>query len=30
MDRLLDALLMVAVAWVGACLWLIWRGLRTR
>lgn len=30
MDRLLDVLMVVAVAWVGVCLWLLWRGLRTR
>ena len=30
MDRLLDVLMVVAVGWIGVCLWLMWRGPRTR
>lgn len=30
MDKVLDALMVVAVAWIGVCLWLLWRGPRTR
>jgi hypothetical protein len=30
MDRLLDVLIVMSLGWIGVCLWLIWRGLRTR
>lgn len=30
MDKVLDALMVAALGWVAVCLWLLWRGLRTR
>lgn len=30
MAKLLDVLMALTLAWIGVCLWLIWRGLRTR
>jgi len=31
MDKVLDALFLVTLGWIGVCLWLIcWRGPRTR
>lgn len=30
MDKLLDALTVMTLGWIGVCLWLLWRGPRTR